>query len=78
MKRQKGSANQLKSLELVEYFKLLLSIFQRVFNNSLMGLKTVNSLIWVKKLDFMNLRMKKENDDETKRFNKSAEKFGGC
>ena len=40
-------------------------MFQKILNNSLMGLK----------LDFMNLRMKNEDDDETKRFNKSAEKF---
>ena len=43
----KGSPYWLKCSELVEYIKLLLSIFQRVFNNSLIGLKTLNSLIWV-------------------------------
>ena len=67
----KVSPYWLKSLELVEYIKVLLSIFQRVFNISLMGLKTLNSLIWVWKLDFMNLGLKKEDDDETKRFSKS-------
>ena len=30
------------------------------------------------KLDFMNLRMKKDDDDEKKRFSKSAENFGAC
>ena len=40
--------------------------------------KFTTTLLWVKNLDFMNLRMKKEDDDETKRFSKSAENFGVC
>ena len=41
MKGQKGSANWLKSSEPVEHIKLLFSIFRKLFNNSLMGLKTL-------------------------------------
>ena len=35
-------------------------------------------LLWIKNLDFMNIRIKKEDVDQTKRFSKSAEKFGAC
>ena len=76
-KERKGSPYWLKSLEPVEYIKLLLSIFRRVFNNSSMGLKTLNSLMGLK-LDFMNLRLKKEDDDEKKMLSKSAENFVPC
>ena len=59
--RQKCSAYRLKRLEPVKHIKLLFSMFRKFFNNPLMGLK----------LDLMNLRMKKEDDDDTKRFSKS-------
>ena len=68
MIRKKCSANRLKKMEPVKHIKLLFSMFRKIFNNSPRGLK----------LDFMNLRMKNEDDDETKRFSKSAEKFRAC
>ena len=40
--------------------------------------KFSRTLLWVSKVDFMNLRMKKEYDDEIKTFNKSAEKVTAC
>ena len=37
---KKGSANRLKSLEPVKHIKLLFTMFRKIFNNTLMGLKT--------------------------------------
>ena len=68
MTRQKCSENRLKSLEPVKHIKLLFPMFRKIFNNFFMGIK----------IYFMNLRMRKEDDDETKRFGKSAENFRVC
>ena len=66
MRREKGSANRLKSLEPVKHIKLIFSIFWKIFNNFPIGLK----------IDFINFRMIKKGDKETRRFTILAEKFG--
>ena len=58
MRREKRSANRLKSLEPVKHIKLLFSIFRKIFNNFPIGLI----------IDFINFRMIKEGDKKTKRF----------
>ena len=67
--RKKGSANRLKTLELViEHINLLFIIYRKIFNNPLMGLKAL----------FYEFRMKTEYDEETKWFSKLTEKFTAC
>ena len=53
----KGSVNRLKYFEPVKHIKLLLRMFQNIFNNSLMGSKT-----WF--FEFKNKKLDRGQEEE--------------